>query len=115
MHLLKDTAIITPGAVTVASTGASSVAHSAGAVTVKCFLQPAASRESVQWHRTTGEVVYDLFIAPADTSGSSLSFASAAWKEGSAVIGGVTYRMVGEPYDVCGNGCLWRAAIARNS
>jgi len=89
-------------------------AWTSGTVTVQGNLQPANSREAVQYSMLNAVTAYDLYIAPTDTGGSAISFTQTQWKDAHVTANGLTYRVVGAPMDPITNGCLSHVILERN-
>lgn len=105
------TATITPAAVTIPASGMPTQAFSVGSVTVACNLQPTRTAEGLQYQRDTGNATFDLFIAPVDTGGTAVGLTPTQFKTARAVVGGVTYRVVGQAMDPITNGCIYQLLL----
>lgn len=109
-RFLTQTATVYPAVVTQESTGAPEVAYSSS-VTVPCHLQPASSRDALIYGREAGITIYDLWLAPTDSSGSATSIGHRARVD----VGGVTYRVSGDSRDLCSDGSVVHVQLERET
>lgn len=110
MHLLRQTATITP--MTTAQTSAGDFTHTdTTTFTVKCNLQPNGSSEAMLLKRETGITSYVLFLAPITTAGAAVSISQID----KVTIESVDYRVVGVPMDLCSHGAVLMLNLERNS
>lgn len=117
-HLMNETATITPATVTAESNGHPDSAWSSGTVTVNCSLQPASAGESLQYGRDTGFDIYNLFLAPVDTSGTAVTLTGVQFKTARIVVTAqsgesLTLRTVGTARDMINLGTVMQLTVER--
>jgi hypothetical protein len=79
-------------------------------IEIACAMQPTSAADGLVYGRDTTTQMFDLFLAPTDSTG-------AAWDCSPAdqiSINSVVYRIEGKPQDMCSMGVLKKLVVSRD-
>jgi len=113
-HLMKQTATILVPTPSTNTDGSPKTIYTASAApTAKCSFQPGTSSNSLQLQREMGVTTYDVYMDPVLSSGAATT--SALNHASRVTIGGVTYRMIGEPLNLCSEDAVLHCIMQRDT